>query len=373
MASLYPRRRILVVLPLILVPLFAFAGAGSPTRAVAAAPGGAVLDGWGGVHPFGGYTINTNGGPYWPGWDIARSLVTLPDGSGGWELDGWGGVHAFGSAPAVTDEAYWPGWDIARGLVVLPNHTSGYTLDGWGGVHPFGGAPSLGGAPFWAGWDIARGLDIHYDSSGHPDGGWTLDAYGGIHSFGAAPPLATPQYFPGVYAFRGLHVTGDGTGAYMVAADGSLVRAESAPALDMSSFPSWGGWEIVRDIVPGTSGGTNPSPNPTSSPTPTSTGTPTPTPTPTSTPTPSPSGSRWIPSTAPTGWQWEIGHPLSTSSSTDMGTGLASFVGGPAINPTVYDIDGFDNPASTVAALHALGDHVVCFIEAGAAENYRSD
>jgi hypothetical protein len=36
----------------------------------------------------------------------------------------------------------------------------------------------------------------------------------------------------------------------------------------------------------------------------------------------------------------------------------------------VYDIDGVENPASTVAALHALGDKVICYIEVGAAGDY---
>jgi len=47
--------------------------------------------------------------------------------------------------------------------------------------------------------------------------------------------------------------------------------------------------------------------------------------------------------------------------------------GSPAPNPVIYDIDGFDNPASTVSSLHELGFHVVCYIEVGAAENYRPD
>lgn len=38
-----------------------------------------------------------------------------------------------------------------------------------------------------------------------------------------------------------------------------------------------------------------------------------------------------------------------------------------------YDIDGFDNPASEVAALHAAGKHVICYIDVGTWENWRSD
>jgi hypothetical protein len=40
---------------------------------------------------------------------------------------------------------------------------------------------------------------------------------------------------------------------------------------------------------------------------------------------------------------------------------------------TAYDIDGFDNSASEVAALHAAGKHVICYIDVGTYENWRSD
>jgi hypothetical protein len=38
-----------------------------------------------------------------------------------------------------------------------------------------------------------------------------------------------------------------------------------------------------------------------------------------------------------------------------------------------YDIDGFENEASEVAALHAQGKHVICYIDAGTAESFRPD
>ena len=56
-----------------------------------------------------------------------------------------------------------------------------------------------------------------------------------------------------------------------------------------------------------------------------------------------------------------------------MGTGSKLPDGAAATDPVVYDIDGFDNPAATVTALHTRGDHVICYIEVGAAEDYRSD
>jgi hypothetical protein len=72
-------------------------------------------------------------------------------------------------------------------------------------------------------------------------------------------------------------------------------------------------------------------------------------------------------------WQWELDHALSTTSDTDLGIGDKTYTGAPAGNPSVYDIDGFDNPASTVTALNALGAHVICYINVGAYENWRPD
>jgi hypothetical protein len=38
-----------------------------------------------------------------------------------------------------------------------------------------------------------------------------------------------------------------------------------------------------------------------------------------------------------------------------------------------FDIDGFDNSAAEVSALHAEGKHVICYIDVGTAENWRPD
>ena len=43
------------------------------------------------------------------------------------------------------------------------------------------------------------------------------------------------------------------------------------------------------------------------------------------------------------------------------------------VSATVYDVDGFDTSANTVAALHALKRHVVCYVNAGVYENWRPD
>jgi hypothetical protein len=63
----------------------------------------------------------------------------------------------------------------------------------------------------------------------------------------------------------------------------------------------------------------------------------------------------WKP-TLHTSWQWQLTTPVDQS-----------------IKVAMYDIDGFDNDASVVASLHAKGRKVVCYIDAGTYENWRSD
>ncbi len=79
--------------------------------------------------------------------------------------------------------------------------------------------------------------------------------------------------------------------------------------------------------------------------------------TPTATPTPTPVQTTgiWKPALN-TSWQWQLTTPLDQS-----------------INVAMYDVDGFDNTASIVSSLHAQGRKVVCYIDAGTYENWRSD
>jgi hypothetical protein len=160
--------------------------------------GGYVLDGWGGLHPFGLNGKNppaTAGASYWTGWDIARGITILPDGSGGYVNDGWGGLHPFGigahaAPPVPSGGPYWPGVDIARGVAAPywdgANAVGGYTTDGWGAAHPFGtvqgeAVPVPVGTPYWPGWSIARG-GVAFPAGG----GFVLDGFGGLHPFAAA-------------------------------------------------------------------------------------------------------------------------------------------------------------------------------------------
>ncbi len=56
-----------------------------------------------------------------------------------------------------------------------------------------------------------------------------------------------------------------------------------------------------------------------------------------------------------------------------MGRDVPAYQGRPAPNPVMYDLDGFETSASTVAALHVLDDRAVCYVETGAVESYRPD
>ncbi|MFV0136429.1 endo alpha-1,4 polygalactosaminidase [Streptomyces sp. HMX87] len=66
-------------------------------------------------------------------------------------------------------------------------------------------------------------------------------------------------------------------------------------------------------------------------------------------------GERWRPRPG-TAWQWQLSGRLDTS-----------------VDVPVYDIDGFDHSADTVAALHADGRKVICYLSTGAWEEFRPD
>jgi hypothetical protein len=166
---------------------------------------GYTLDGFGGIHAFGGAPV-AHWSAYWPNWDIAKRLVLLSDGSGGYVMDGYGGLHPFSVGsnpmpPAIHNFAYWPGWNIARDVVLLPGSTAanvgGVTLDGYGGVHPFGTTsvvPKL--SVYWAGWDIARAVRLSPASTPSQPQGWVMDGFGGLHPFGGAPAIPYSAYWP---------------------------------------------------------------------------------------------------------------------------------------------------------------------------------
>lgn len=71
--------------------------------------------------------------------------------------------------------------------------------------------------------------------------------------------------------------------------------------------------------------------------------------------TPGAAGARWQP-TPGLAWQWQLGGAVDQS-----------------VDVPVYDIDGFETDASVVAALHAKGRKVICYINAGSWEDFRPD
>jgi hypothetical protein len=84
------------------------------------------------------------------------------------------------------------------------------------------------------------------------------------------------------------------------------------------------------------------------------------------------SSSWWRPSSAaPLTLHWVLDNALNLGDPVQMG--LRSMSGETLPAPDVYDIDGFENSAATVAALHAQGKKVICYMEAGAYETYRPD
>jgi hypothetical protein len=178
-------------------------------RDIAVMPDGGgyvVLDGWGGVHPFGTAAALPIGQlrAYWPSWDIARRVEITSNGQGLAVLDGWGGIHGAGNAPTMV-RSWWHGWDIARGLAFTPDNRGTYVLDGWGGVHTAGNAV-FGGAPYWPGWDIARDLDRQPGGNGYA----VLSAFGSVHGYNGARTASVQGYIQ-ADAWRGLLY---GTGRY---------------------------------------------------------------------------------------------------------------------------------------------------------------
>jgi hypothetical protein len=62
-------------------------------------------------------------------------------------------------------------------------------------------------------------------------------------------------------------------------------------------------------------------------------------------------------------WQIILSQPLTLSSSSSSITP----------NVSVFDIDLFDTPTSTIQQLHALGKRVLCYFSAGSYEDWRAD
>ncbi|KAL4943068.1 hypothetical protein BDV06DRAFT_190783 [Aspergillus oleicola] len=81
----------------------------------------------------------------------------------------------------------------------------------------------------------------------------------------------------------------------------------------------------------------------------------------TSTASPSPSSGIWQPPVGAT-WQIILNGPLPSTALNDE-AGTAS----------IYDIDLFENPGSTISSLHSTGKKVICYFSAGTREDWRDD
>jgi hypothetical protein len=71
---------------------------------------------------------------------------------------------------------------------------------------------------------------------------------------------------------------------------------------------------------------------------------------------PAPAAQRWLPKPTTAAWQWQLQGQIDTS-----------------IKADVYEVDGFETPAKTVAKLHQQGRKVICYLDVGSWERFRPD
>ena len=238
----------------------------SIARAARAKPGasspqaGFVLDGYGGLHPFGtpapAETSGTSAAHYW-GFDIGRDLAFMPDGGGGFVLDGYGGLHGFGvggaAAPNPTPGYSYFGFDVAIKVVVGSDGKGGYVLDAYGGLHPFGingnAAPAaVQNTGYWN-WRAAQDIALVPGQSGGYQG-FVLDKFGGLHPFIASglalPAVPTTSYF-GFNIARGLlFLSGSSSAGYTLDGYGATHPFGGAPTI--VNFPYWPGKDVAKNL-----------------------------------------------------------------------------------------------------------------------------
>jgi uncharacterized protein YvpB len=122
------------------------------------------------------------------------------DGRQGYILDGYGGVHPFGGAPALSFPAYWSGWDIARGLDVHLDQAGTpdglLVIDGWGGLHISGNYPPLALDP-----PPVPGHDVYLRLERSNDGQlYAVTRYGRVYPMGSQNVSTSP--FGGTHALN---------------------------------------------------------------------------------------------------------------------------------------------------------------------------
>ena len=199
-----------------------------------------------------------------------------------------------------------------------------------GGVFSFGDAAFHGST---GGLRLNRPIvGMARTPSGH--GYWLVASDGGIFSFGDADFHGSTGAIRLNQPIVGMAATPSGHGYWLVAPDGGIfgfgdagfhgsmggANLGSKSVIGMATTASGRGYWLVatRPSMPGP-----------------------------------PSG--WTPRVGET-WQYQLQGAIDTS-----------------VSAAVFDIDGFDTPSSVVATLHGHGAHVVCYVSAGAWENWRPD
>lgn len=242
----------------------------SGTAGVTPPQSGLVLDAYGGLHPYGSPALTPSQAPYYPGNDIARDFVWLPNGTGGYELDGYGGIHPFSIGanplpPQPSQYPYFPGQDVAKKITLLSDSSGGYVLDAYGGLHPWSvtGKPlpvAIAAYGYWPGQNIARDMWLAPSSTAAAANGYVVDAYGGFHPFwsnGAAIPATITQYpyWSGFDIARGLwflpNATPSAATGYELDGYGGLhAFASSGQALPpaISQYSYWSGRDIAKSL-----------------------------------------------------------------------------------------------------------------------------
>jgi hypothetical protein len=69
-----------------------------------------------------------------------------------------------------------------------------------------------------------------------------------------------------------------------------------------------------------------------------------------------PAQARWHPAPTVQPWQWQLQGEIDTG-----------------VDAAVYDVDGFETPASVVRRLHRQGRRAICYLDVGSWESYRPD
>jgi hypothetical protein len=71
---------------------------------------------------------------------------------------------------------------------------------------------------------------------------------------------------------------------------------------------------------------------------------------------PAAGAARWQPKPTTAAWQWQLQGKVDTS-----------------VDAAVYEVDGFETAAKTVAELHRKGRRAICYLDVGSWESYRPD